>query len=136
MDLKIDLVPHVGQQNHHLSGELSVEFDQYSIVVGGEQFTKATGRKGMEIGLVGKAPGAPINFLNASKRFPSAVLDAVAKAVEQKLADKAAAEGGEAAAAAASSKPRRVHRPMPDALAKQASQAKADEDTAGSKENL
>jgi hypothetical protein len=145
MDLTVDLVPHIGQQNHPLVGEHDVVFDQYSIMVGGGQFTAATGRKRMEIGLVCKAPGSPINFLNASNRFPVAVLDVIAKVVEQKLAEM----NGEAPAAADASssdqpagktpaKPRRTHRPMPEALAqKAAAQHQASiSDTAGSEQNL
>lgn len=95
MDLQIELVPHVGKEV--VDGiEVPVDFNQFYIrVTGGESFKKSTGRDFLDIGMVGKEPtfthngkvyDTPINWLRTANRFPPAVRDKMAQAVQAKLA--------------------------------------------------
>lgn len=96
MDLEIELVPHVGVEV--VDGiEVLVDFKQFFIrVTGGESFQRTTGRAFLDIGIVGRDPtfthngkvyDTPINWLRTANRFPPAVREKMAQAVQAKLAE-------------------------------------------------
>lgn len=64
---RCELRPHVGFQNLPGGQKVRVEHDQYLVFV-----------DGVQVGLVGKAPGAPINLL---RRQPADVVEAVVEAL-------------------------------------------------------
>ncbi len=121
MNLNIELKPHVGIENT-AAGPQEVEFDQFIIVASGEALTKATKLKSIELGYVGKQPGAPINYLPAANRFGQKVLDEITKVIKQKLGDEEIAD-------------RPVDGPLPEEImnAPEPSEAANDE---GSEQNL
>lgn len=120
MNLEISLVPHVGKKfSRRLGIEVDVDFGQFKIVGGGEDYKKATGRDGVWLGLVGKEPGMPINWLPAANEFPPAVLAKMAESVQAKLGQS-----------------RPVNNPPSAEVMNAPPPVAADQDTAGSDENL
>ena len=114
MQLQITLEPHVGKKfSRKLGIEIDVEFDQFKIMGGGEDYKKATGRDGVWLGLVGKQAGQPINWLSAANEFPPAVRAKMAEAVQAELARRADAEQADKDLVA-SGTTRPVHQPPPD----------------------
>ena len=118
MDLEITLQSHVGQKfSRRLGIEIDIEFDQWKIVAGGEAYKKATGRDGVWLGLVGKQPGAPINWLPSANEFSPAVREKMAEAVQAELARRADADQSDRDLVA-SGKTRPVHQApdLPDTV--------------------
>lgn len=93
MNLEIRLEPHVGEKfSRKLGIKVEVQFDQFRIVAGGEEYKKATGRDGVWLGLVGMKPGAPINWLPQANEFSPAVRAKMAESVQAELARRADAD--------------------------------------------
>jgi len=86
--IDVELRPHIGTQQTRL-GPVQVEHDQYIIMAGrhGDQM--------LHIGYVGKAPGAPINFLRQDngQPWPGPIKIAVREAIAQQLGSGARREG-------------------------------------------
>lgn len=116
MNLEIRLEPHIGKKfSRKLGIEVDVEFDQFKIVAGGEEYKKATGRDGVWLGLVGKQPGAPINWLPQSNEFSPAVRAKMAESVQAELARRADADQSDKDLVAAG-ETRKVNDPPPAEL--------------------
>ena len=93
MEIKIELVPHVGEMQDPLLGLVEVEFDQFVVCASSENLTKVTGLRLLEIGYVGKSPGAPLNWLPPAERFAPNVRDAIEKKVRALIAGESSPEG-------------------------------------------
>lgn len=113
MNLEIRLEPHVGKKfSRRLGIEIEVQFDQFKIMAGGEEYKKATGRDGVWLGLVGMQPGAPINWLPRANEFPPAVRVKMAESVQAELARRADADQSDKDLVAAG-ETRKVNDPPP-----------------------
>lgn len=90
MNLEITLEPHVGEKfSRKLGIKVDVDFDQFKIIAGGAEYKEATKRDGIWIGLVGKQPGMPINWLPNANEFSEAVRAKMAERVQMELARRA-----------------------------------------------
>lgn len=86
MEYEIELEEIVGDRQDPVIGKVSVPTGMYSVIVGGEAFVKATGRR-LEIAQVHRDSGKPLSFLPVSNRFPLAVREKIAEVVKQKLSE-------------------------------------------------